>query len=131
MSKQSNVFCFAVSVKGVDHETLINARTAGKAKYQHWLNIIDCMPDLPITAMRARKVGPPHTSDQFMRNASYRGIPQLRCGQRVKVGEASGFVVGHNSSANLDVLFDDDSPRYAGMTLNVHPDSCVIQEIEK
>jgi hypothetical protein len=30
-------------------------------------------------------------------------------------------IVGHNSSANFDVLFDDDSPRYAGNTLNVHP----------
>jgi hypothetical protein len=121
------VFAFKVSVKGTDWTKIINARTAGKAKYQYWLDVTDCWPDVPITAMRARKynAGRPYTSPEFERNAKYRGMPEIKCGQRVKVGNSLGIIVGHNSSANFDVLFDDDAPKYGGQTLNVHP-----QEIE-
>lgn len=52
-------------------------------------------------------------------------MPEVRCGQRVKCGESYGFIVGHNSSANFDVLFDDDS-RYPGQRLNVHPQELQI-----
>ena len=76
--------------------------------------------------MQARKIGPPYTSPQFTRNAEYRGLPGLKCGQRVKVGKKVGVIVNHNSSANLDILFDDDSPQYSGLTLNCHPDSLTL-----
>ena len=65
----------------------------------------------------------PETSERFRANAAYRGMPHIQCGQRVKVGEAHGVIVGHNESANFDVLFDPDSPRYANLRLNVHPAS--------
>ncbi len=123
----SDVFAFEVSVKDTDWTEIINAPTAGKAKYQYWLDVTDAWPDVPITAMRARKYGDgkPYTSPEFERNAKYRGLPDVKCGQRVRVGDSCGVVVGHNSSANFDVLFDDDAPKYAGLRLNVHP-----QEIE-
>ncbi len=118
---KNQVFAFEVSVNGTDWTKIINARTASKAKYQHWLDVTDTWPDVPITAMRARKVGEPHTSEEFKRNAQYRGLPDVKCGQRVRVGKSEGVIVGHNSSANFDVLFDDDSPKYGGQRLNVHP----------
>lgn len=119
----NQVFAFEVSVKGTDWTKIINARTAGKAKYQYWLDVTDAWPDVPITAMRARKYssGKPYTSSEFERNAKYRGMPKVKCGQRVKVGNSLGVIVGHNSSANFDVLFDDDAPEYGGLRLNVHP----------
>ena len=125
MSNQ--VFAFEVSVAGTDWTKIINARTRGKAKYQYWLDVTDVWPDVPITAMRARKYnnGEPHTSEGFERNAKYRGLPNVKCGQRVRVGSDEGVIVGHNSSANFDVLLDDDSLKYGGRKLNVHP-----QEIE-
>lgn len=121
----SEVFAFAVSVKGTNWTTMINARNRGSAKAEYWRDVRECW-DVPFTAMRARKIGEPYTSEGFIRNAAYRGLPNAHCGQRVMVGSASGVIVGHNSSANFDVLFDDDSPRFAGMRLNVHPDDCKL-----
>ena len=66
-----------------------------------------------------RKLGPAHTSEAFIRNARYRGMPDLRCGEAVTVSGRAGFVVGHNSSANFDVLFTGGD--WAGAVLNVHP----------
>lgn len=126
-----NVFAFDVWVKGTDWHRTVNARTAGKAKQQYHSDVADAWPDVPFTAMRCRKIGAVVTSEQFARNAEYRGFPGLRCGQRVKVGDALGTIVGHNASANFDVLFDEDS-KYRGLTLNAHPDGCVlIPEVER
>lgn len=127
----SEVSAYEVSVVGTNWQKVINARNAGKAKYQYWLDVRDVWPDVPITAMRVRSLGPPQTSIEFEHNAKYRGMPDIRCGQRVKVGSATGVIVSHNSSANFDVLFDDDSPKYAGERLNVHPQEIkVIKEGE-
>lgn len=124
----SRIFAFACSVAGTNWgDEIINARTRGRAKYQYHRDVTDAWPDVPFTAIRARKIGEAHTSPDFIRNAQYRGLPAVRCGQRVTVGNARGLIVGHNSSANFDVLFDDDSPRYAGETLNCHPNEVTIQ----
>lgn len=117
------VYSFEVSVKGTEWSRIINARSAGKAKADYHRDILDPWPDLPFTAIRCRKIGAPHTSKQFERNAAYRGLPDVKCGQRVKVGDEFGVIVGHNASANFDVLFDERS-KYRGQTLNCHPDSC-------
>ena len=69
----------------------------------------------------AEEYGGPQTSERFRADAAYRGMPDIQCGQRVKVGEAHGVIVGHNESANFDVLFDPDSPRYANLRLNINP----------
>jgi hypothetical protein len=111
------VFAFAVSSTWFPgHETIINSTTRGKAKYDQWLNIRDIGGDMPITAMRARKIGAPQTSEAFERVAAYRNRKELRCGTRVRMeGGATGTIVGHNSSANFDVLLDS-----SGQTGNVH-----------
>jgi hypothetical protein len=119
----NEVFAFEVSVKGTDWTKIINARSAGKAKHEYYRSVVESWPDVPFTAMRARKYnsGRPYTSEAFERNANYRGLPAVKCGDRVRVADCCGVIVGHNSSANFDVLFDDDAPRYGGMRLNVHP----------
>jgi hypothetical protein len=45
----------------------------------------------------------------------------LKCGSRVVAEGLRGVIVGHNSSANFAVLVDDDSSKYPGQTVNVHP----------
>lgn len=102
-----------------DHETPVNALSAGKARYQFWLNVLDCLPDLPITKIKVRSARKPITTPAFEQNAKYRGIPFAHCGMSVEVGGKRGVIVGHNSSANLDVLFED------GRVLNCHPQSAV------
>lgn len=111
------LFAFKVSLAGSPHATTINAPSSTKARAALF-HILD--GSHPYTALRARKIGPAHTSKEFRRTAEYRGMPDLKCGQRVQVGDAAGVVVGHNSSANFDVLFEQGT-RFAGLTLNVHP----------
>ena len=111
------VFAFACRVAWAPQwgETIYNAASAGKAKLEHWRAVDDAWPGTKFTDVRARKIGAPHTSEAFRRNAQYRGMPDIKCGDRVLVGDRVGVVVGHNSSANFDVLFD------SGWRLNVHP----------
>jgi len=104
-------------------ETIVNASSRGKAKSEYWRHVTDAWPDISYTSIRCQKVGGPVTTSEFIRNAKYRGVPNLRCGDRVSVHGSSGVVVGHNSSANFNVEFD--SGRYAGHQLSVHPDELI------
>lgn len=123
------VFAFAVGIVGRDATSTVNHRSAGRARAAFLRDIRDVWPDLLYTHVFARKLGPPETTPAFKRTALYRGMHDLRCGDRVAVRttrdgatvDALGVVVGHNESANFDVLFDDDSPAFARLTLNVHP----------
>lgn len=123
----NTLFSWEVSVKGTDWTKIVNANTSGQAKSEYHRDVLDAWPDVHYTAMRCRKLGAPHTSEQFLSVARHRGLPQLRCGQRVKVGQARGVIVGHNASANFNVLFDEDSPKYAGLKLNCHPDGLEME----
>ena len=116
----ADVCAFEVWVSGSDIRHTMNHRSAGAAKYDYLLGVRDCYPDLKYTDLRVRKIGPPVSSEAFLRNAKYRGMPDIRCGQAVKVNGRAGVIVGHNDSANFDVLFDDGTD-WAGSTLNVHP----------
>ncbi len=120
-----NVCAFEVSVKGTNWSQIINSSSSGKAKSEYHRQVTDAWPEVPFTSMRCRKIGPAHTSDQFIRNAVYRGMPGLRCGLEVSVGGELGVIVGHNSSANFDVLFSETS-KYKGSVLNVHPQSIEV-----
>ncbi len=126
MSKQvssENVFAFACRVVWAPEwgETIYNRHTAGQAKAEHFHQVRDSWSNTKYTDIRVRKVGAPVSSEQFISNAKYRGLPDVRCGQRVNVRSVGlGTIVGHNSSANFDVLFDRDS-KHPGMTLNCHP----------
>ena len=116
---------YEVSVVGQsDWKQIVNARSAGKAKVVYFSDLRESWPSIPFIALRVRCLGGPHTSDEFRRVADYRGLPAVRCGQLVRVGDATGVIVGHNGSANFDVLFDNNVGPYSGQVLNVHPASC-------
>lgn len=116
------VFAFGCRVAWAPQwgESIYNTTSAGRAKKEHWRNVNEAWPETKFTDIRVRKIGAPHSSDGFKRNAEYRGMPAVKCGDRVKVGARFGTIVGHNSSANFDVLFE------GGLTLNVHPSELVI-----
>lgn len=113
------MFAFACKLVWSEHETIINALSLGQAKYHFLLDVREPWPDTKFTDVRGRKVGPAHTSDRFLHNARYRGMPEARCGDKVMVGTSEGLIAGHNSSANFDILFT--SGPWTGKTLNVHP----------
>ena len=119
-------YAFECFPKGREEwKTVINARSRGKAKSQYYRSVTESW-EIDYRDIRSRKIGNPTTSESFIHNAKYRGMPDVRCGQPVKVLENKGIIVGHNASANFNVLFDDDSPHYAGLTLNVHPNDIEI-----
>ena len=119
--EMSQVFAFDVWVKDTGWHRMVNARTAGQAKREYHLDVIDAWPDVPYTAMRCRKLGLAQSTAKANRVAAYRNRPELKCGVRVKAEGGIGRIVDGNDSANFDVLFDDDSPRYPGQRLNCHP----------
>jgi len=120
------VFAFECSVSWAPQwgSTTYNRHTAGQAKADHFRHVREAWQDTKFTDIRVRKVGPARSSPQFIRNAEYRGLPDLRCGHAVRVHGSNGVVVGHNASANFDVIFHDG--RYSGQTLNVHPSELEI-----
>lgn len=117
MTKVSAYECFIKNEPSVTR--IINAASDLKARYRFWLDVHDVNPNIRLIDVRSRKRGGPYTSPGFLRTAKERGVPHARCGDRVKVGESEGTIVGHNSSSNFDVLFDTGP--YAGSQLNVHP----------
>lgn len=114
------VSAYECSVVGTNWTEIVNAKSSGKARAHYWRDVAESWPSIPFTAVRARRVGPAHSSPEFLRCAEYRGVT-LRCGDAVRVGPGTGVIVGHNGSANFDVLFSRDSPVYPGLRLSVHP----------
>lgn len=124
MDERTPVFAFEVWDVHSEHRRIVNAHSSGAARYDYLCDVRDCWPDAKYTDMRARKIGPAHTSAQFKRTAAYRGMPDLRCGERVTVNGRPGTVIGSNDSANFNVLFDKGCDR-SGAVLNVHPSELV------
>lgn len=118
------VFAWECNVRGKEWQRTINHLTAGKARYEYLLDLRDAWPDATFADITVRKVGAAHTSAAFRRTATYRGMPELTCGTRVEVCSGSqralGVIVGHNDSANFEVLFDEDT-YFRGGIGNVHP----------
>lgn len=98
----------------------VYAFTRSKARYQYFLDISDCCPDLKIHQITVRAGAGWRDTEKFLRTATYRRRSDLHVGSRVRVGNNLGWVVDSNSSANFDVLFDEDS-EYAGAKMNCHP----------
>jgi len=128
MTPDPKVFAFEVNVKGTNWQKVVNARTAGAAKYQYLLDVREAWPSVQFKDLTCRKLGAAQSSPEFLSMAARRGIT-WRCGDRIVMSDGdSGVIVGHNSSLNLDVLFDSGT-RYAGQVLNVHPASCALEVV--
>lgn len=100
------IFAFECRAKGSDIFSLVNAPTAGKARYRYWLTASDAWPELKLVDVTVRKAGPPHTDEMLRYVGKLRGRP-LEAGDRVTLrsGEA-GVIVGSCSGANFEVWLD-------------------------
>lgn len=101
--------------------TIVNASSAGKARYRFWLDVSDALPDVKLIDIVVRSFGAPVDPKGFKENAEYRQVPFVHTGMKVKVCGRYGRIVGHNSSANLDIEFDD------GDVGSCHPNTNEIQ----
>lgn len=115
MKKQGELKKYECSLDGQNWWS-VNSTSYGKAKMA-FLRMLDM--DIQYTMIKCKCVGNPYTSEDFKNNARYRGIDFAYCGMVVDVEGEKGLIVGHNSSANLDILFTEG--RYSGQTLNCHP----------
>ena len=129
---------YQCGVRGMDWSRTVHAETAGKAKSEYFRDIRESWPEMPFTAVTAHCIGGPITDSRFLETAKYRGVAFARVGMAVEVDGSRGVIVGHNSSANFDVLFE--SGAFAGCTLNCHPnwriryfqpDGALIQEFQE
>lgn len=123
----TSVSSYECRIRGLDGVSVINAPSRGLAKAEAFASIRDVRDDIGFTDVSARKVGPPVSSQAFLRTVAYRGIPHVRCGDQVTVGEDVGVIVGHNDSANLEVIFYRGGV-LKGPSLNVHPRDCCFQD---
>jgi len=115
MKKQGELKCYECSLDR-KHWTQLNATSPGDAKSQ-FLRYLD--GGWHYTMILCHVLGRPHTSEEFKRNAKYRGIDFAYCGMVIDVNGKKGVITGHNDSANLNVLFTEG--KYKGQTLNCHP----------
>ena len=100
-------------------ETIYNAETAGKARYQYFLDVREPWPDVKLTDLRVRKVGGPKANDMFRHVARMRGMPDIQPGERITSGYGDGVIVDAGGGANFVILFD--SGKYSGQRLTLHP----------
>lgn len=119
---------FECNVKGTEWYSIINHTSHAKAKYEYLRRVQDAWENVKYTDIRCRSLGPPISSERFKANAKYRGLPDVRCGNRVRVGRSQGIIVGHDDSCNFEVLFDDADVKYPGLKLSVHPSELVLVE---
>jgi len=99
--------------------TTIHATSRGKARSEYFRRVREPFPDVRFTDVHVLTVGPPISSDAFKTVARSRGVPFARVGMKVEVEGHAGVIVGHNDSANFDVLFSIGP--HAGATGNCHP----------
>lgn len=113
------ISCFQVSVKNSDFSREIFSHSRGAAKSEYLIDIQDCCPDIKYTDLICRKIGNVFNTKAFLHTCEKRGI-KLNIGQRVVVGDNTGYVVGSDCSSNIRVLFDEKSD-WPKLILSVHP----------
>lgn len=114
---------YAVSIKGFEWSPrIIHHESAGKAKYEFFLDVTDVYPDLKYTQITACRVGVDLDNAvfrEFARTATYRDVPFAKIGMSVEVDGLKGEIAGKNSDANFDILFLEGP--HKGQVLNCHP----------
>lgn len=98
------------------HFTLICAKTAGKAKYEHYRQLADLFDGFDHYLRfvkscqclgKTNKEDYYKKSDSFDETKVYRGVPLVDYGTEVELDGKRGFIIGDNNSCNFDVQFAD------------------------
>jgi hypothetical protein len=96
---------FECCVKSTDWVKSVYALTRSKARYQYWKDVVEVWDGVKLANVTARAV-PIYVSQDTRNVFEARGIPEAFIGMTVEVDGKEGFIVGVNSSANLDVMFE-------------------------
>ena len=117
MKKQGELLAYGCSLDGKNWSSY-NATSYGKAKSMFLQDLDGCCGDC-FRSIKCKKAGRPYTTDEFKRNAEYRNVEFAYCGMVIDINGRKGVIVGHNDSANLNILFTEGE--YKGKVLNCHP----------
>lgn len=109
---------YQIALKGLeDRPRTVIAATPGKAKYRVWQEVgelFDSFQHFLENIVWCRKICSFPMAD-FRKTCISRGVPYAEIGMNVRVAGRNGVIIGVNTSANFDVLFDD------GTIGNCHP----------
>lgn len=122
MKPARTLHAFDVWIAGQVCATQINARNVQAARYQYFRDVREWRPAVRYIEVKARRAGPPVTTDHHRAALARRGRPELVAGARVVVGGEPGFITGSNCSSNFDVLLD-----HLRFALNVHPTDITLE----
>lgn len=89
-----------------DYPRIVNAITSGKAKSAYFRMVREPWPDLEFTQINCRKVGEPHTSEEFIQFVERQGLPFVRCGMKVEI-DGSKAIITRKSGAYFRAYFLD------------------------
>lgn len=107
---------YKIKLRAYDTETLICAETAGKAKYQHYLQLDGVFDSFDMylyfiekcqCLRKAQKEDYFRKDRDFDKTKNYRGVPLADYGTEVELRGKRGFIIGSNDSCNFDVKFDN------------------------
>lgn len=105
---------FAIKMRGYCKPSIVNATTAAKAKYAHYLCIGDMYEDFRhylsnVESCTRLSFGAKHVaktpSENFQRTALYRGVPLATPGMEVELRGERGYIVDANDTMNFDIAF--------------------------
>ena len=120
------LYAFECRAKDADWHTIVNAPTAGKARYQYWLEALDAWPELKLTEISVRKAGAPVSSDMLRQVNEMRGrrfqagdTVTLRDGRHGRISGAGG------GGAYFQIWIDGCGPAY------VHPCDIATEEARR
>lgn len=114
---------YKIRLKGYETETFICAKTAGKAKYKHYLQLDELFDDFNIYLKYIDECNYIHKTKKedyfrkdrdFNKIKNYRNVPLADYGMNVELNGKRGFIIGCNDSCNFDIKFDDS-------VFNCHP----------
>jgi hypothetical protein len=105
---------YTCRLRGYDHETIVNATSASKARYRYLLDVRGPFPDVTFADIVVRSHGEPHSDEMFEHIARLRGV-DFKCGDEVTFGDRRGVVIGAGAGANFEILCE------GGETVLVHP----------
>lgn len=114
---------YLVTIPGYAGSWTITAFSSGAARYEVLLKMRDAGWDgIGFKHLRVRSLGSPRNTNEFIQMCRARGLVGVSLGDRVSLESgATGVISGVATGSNLEVLCDDDSPKYAKLRINVHP----------
>lgn len=99
-------------VVGSPHVRTLNAVSASKARYQYYIDVSDCWPDVRYIDVRSKFAGKPQSNEIFRHVCELRGV-DWHVGDKVEVLGRVGWLADACSGANFEIHTAEGHVLYA------------------